>query len=376
MPASGAAATGAVSPPFCGREIFSPPADKLLEAAERIRLRLGDWPAPRAPWRICVAPPEQPGPGDLIVAADACPHEQDTARWLAAGAAVLDATARTMSLHLGDALYVLEGAPCDDWIAALAAFVDCGFAPHDALCLALAWREGDDRSADAWPYDLSHFPRVLGLPAPPAQRFPSCPPNLGLYPVVPTAQWVERLLALGVTTVQLRHKLTDAALQAEIGRAADAGRAHGAQVFINDHWRTALDANAYGVHLGQEDLPSADLNALAQAGLRLGLSTHGYYEILVALHFRPSYIALGAIFPTNTKTVTTAPQGLARLARYVRLLEGVAPTVAIGGIDAANLRSVLSTGVGSAAVVSAVTGAEQRGETVEHAVLALQEVIT
>ena len=93
------------------------------------------------------------------------------------------------------------------------------------------------------------------------------------------------------------------------------------------------------------------------AGLRLGLSTHGYYEMLTALHFRPSYIALGAVFPTTTKVMPTAPQGLARLARYVRLLRGVVPTVAIGGIGGDVLPAVLATGVRSAALVRAVTEA-------------------
>ena len=96
-----------------------------------------------------------------------------------------------------------------------------------------------------------------------------------------------------------------------------------------------------------------------RAGVRLGLSTHGFYEILKALHFRPSYIALGAVFPTTTKVMPTAPQGLKRLARYVRLLDGVVPLVAIGGIDLQVLPDVLATGVGCAAVVRAVT--EARG---------------
>jgi thiamine-phosphate pyrophosphorylase len=91
--------------------------------------------------------------------------------------------------------------------------------------------------------------------------------------------------------------------------------------------------------------------------MRLGLSTHGYYEMLRALHFRPSYLAFGAVFATGTKTLATAPQGLARLERYVRLLDAHIPLVAIGGIDAARLPAVLATGVGSVALVSAITAA-------------------
>lgn len=361
------------------REVFYPPADELLEAAERIRARLGDWPRASQPVRICLVPPPQPGPGDVIVATDVQPHAADTARWVAAGATVLDASARAMRLHQGDAVRTLEAAPCDDWIAAFAAFLDCGCAPHDALCLALAWRQGDEHAQDPWPCDVSRFPRVLGLPDAPVQPFAACPAALGLYPVVPTADWIERLLALGVRTVQLRRKVDgagDAAdpralavLRADVRRAVAAGRRYDdARVFINDHWQLALDEGAYGVHLGQEDLSRADIGALAHAGLRLGLSSHGYYEILVALHFKPSYIALGAVFPTTTKAMPSVPQGLARLARYVRLLDGVVPCVAIGGIDLQTLDDVLATGVRGAALVRAVTQAHD----VEKAIFALQ----
>lgn len=345
------------------RELFWPPADKLTETAERIRARLGDWPPTHAPWRICLTPPDAPNGGDLIVVTDAAPHLASIARWMTEGAGVIEAAgespkAARVTLHLGGERYALEGELAEDWIAALAAFLDCGFDPHDALVLALAWRDGDEQQADAWPVDFKRFPRVLGLPAAPAQPFAPCPAKLGLYPVLPTADWVERVLDYGVKTVQLRSKQpTSAALTQEIERCVAAGRKHDAQLFINDHWQEAVAAGAYGVHLGQEDLREADLGAIAAAGVRLGLSTHGYFEMLTALHFRPSYLACGAVFATTTKAMPTAPQGLARLARYVKLLDGVVPMVAIGGIDGNILPAVLATGTGSAAVVRAVTEA-------------------
>lgn len=354
---------------LAGRDLFWPPADELIEAAERIRARLGDWPRARTDWRICLAAPDAARVGDLIVIIGGEADRGDAQAWRAAGAGVIEAGAGGATLTAADgARYALalSGELADDWLAALAAFLDCGFEPHDALVLALAWRDGDEmRGDDAWPVDLPCFPRVAGLPDAPAQPFPACPARLGLYPVVPTAQWIERVLALGVVTAQLRVK--DAApetLAAEIAQAVAAGRAHGARVFVNDHWREAAQAGAYGVHLGQEDLETADLAAIAASGMRLGLSTHGYYEMLRALHFRPSYLAFGAVFPTGTKTLATAPQGLARLERYVRLLSAHVPLVAIGGIDLARLPAVLATGVGSAALVSAVTAASDPAQAV------------
>ena len=345
------------------RELFWPPADELTETAERIRARLGDWQPTHAPWRICLTPPDAPNGGDLIIVTDAAPHLTNIARWMTDGAGVIEAAgenpkAARATLHLGGERYALEGELAEDWIPALAAFLDCGFDPHDALVLALAWRDGDEQQADAWPVDIKRFPRVLGLPAAPAQPFAPCPAKLGLYPVLPTADWVERVLDYGVKTMQLRSKQPkSAALTSEIERCVAAGRKHDAQLFINDHWQEAVAAGAYGVHLGQEDLREADLGAIAAAGVRLGLSTHGYFEMLTALHFRPSYLACGAVFATTTKAMPTAPQGLARLARYVKLLDGVVPMVAIGGIDGNVLPEVLATGAGSAAVVRAVTEA-------------------
>lgn len=183
-------------------------------------------------------------------------------------------------------------------------------------------------------------------------------PEMGLYPVVDSVAWLERLLKLGINTIQLRIKTAvDAAgLRAEISAAIALGQQYQAQLFINDHWQLALQLGAYGVHLGQEDLATADLHALQQAGIRLGVSTHGYAELLRAKALQPSYIALGHIFPTKTKQMPSQPQGVARLAQYVPLAAPY-PTVAIGGITAERLAAVAATGVNSIAVVTAITEA-------------------
>ncbi|ELY4512704.1 thiamine phosphate synthase [Cronobacter dublinensis] len=188
-----------------------------------------------------------------------------------------------------------------------------------------------------------------------APLFAPVPRRLGLYPVVDSVEWIARLLEAGVRTLQLRIKdKTDADVEADVRAAIDLGKRYHARLFINDYWRLAIKHQAYGVHLGQEDLQTADLNAIRAAGLRLGVSTHDDMEIDVALAVRPSYIALGHVFPTQTKQMPSAPQGLAQLAAHVQRL-GDYPTVAIGGISLARAPAVLETGVGSIAVVSAIT---------------------
>ena len=129
-------------------------------------------------------------------------------------------------------------------------------------------------------------------------------------------------------------------------------------MFINDHWQLALKHGAFGVHLGQEDALVADLSALAANNIALGLSSHSYFEILLATQLNPSYIALGHIFATTTKQMPSKPQGLTKLACYVSLLNGHYPTVAIGGIDGDCLKEVAETGVDDVAVVRAITQAK------------------
>ena len=188
--------------------------------------------------------------------------------------------------------------------------------------------------------------------------FPPLTGPIGFYPVVPDAAWVQRLLDWGVRTVQLRIKALDhppADIEQQVRAAVAAGRAvPGAQVFINDHWQLALAAGAYGVHLGQQDLDSADLTALRQAGIRLGLSSHTQAELARAKALQPSYLAIGPIYPTTLKVMPYAPVGLAQLKDWAALA-APCPVVAIGGISLALMPGVLACGVDGVAVVSALT---------------------
>ncbi|PHM74503.1 thiamine phosphate synthase [Xenorhabdus kozodoii] len=187
--------------------------------------------------------------------------------------------------------------------------------------------------------------------------------RLGLYPVVDSLTWIERLLEAGVKTLQLRIKdQPEARAEKDIQSAIALGHQYNARLFINDYWRLAIKHQAYGVHLGQEDLDSADLNAIQQAGLRLGISTHNQQELARAKSLRPSYIALGHIFPTTTKTMPSSPQGLEALKHQVAITPEY-PTVAIGGISLARVPDVVATGVGGVALVSAITQAKDWRQT-------------
>jgi len=195
--------------------------------------------------------------------------------------------------------------------------------------------------------------------------FPACGGPIGLYPIVDSIKWLELLLPLGIRTIQLRIKnKSGLALESEIAKCICFAKKFNTQLFINDYWQLAIKYQAYGVHLGQEDLEYADINAIYHAGLRLGISTHSYFEIARANLLKPSYIAFGPIFETNSKIMSFAPQGLTQLKYWCQLLDY--PIVAIGGINKDTFLQVYDTGVDGIAMISAITHAKNPIESAKE----------
>jgi thiamine-phosphate pyrophosphorylase len=173
-----------------------------------------------------------------------------------------------------------------------------------------------------------------------------------VYPVVDRAEWVQRLLPLGVRLVQLRVKdRPDEEVRAEIREAKALCADAGAQLIVNDHWELALAEKCDFVHLGQGDLDTTDVSALRKNAVKIGVSTHDDAELERALLLEPDYIALGPIYPTLLKVMPWAPQGLERLAEWKRRAAGI-PLVAIGGLTVERLRGVFAAGADVAAVVT------------------------
>jgi len=172
------------------------------------------------------------------------------------------------------------------------------------------------------------------------------------YLIVDSDTWLARLVPLGVKLVQLRIKNQPiATLRPQIRHAQAICRQHDCQLVLNDHWRLALELGCDYVHLGQDDLQTADIAALRQAGISLGVSTHSRAELDIALQLDADYIALGPIYPTQLKAMPWQPQGLARLQEWQQQID-TRPLVAIGGITAARAPRVLAAGAHSAAVVT------------------------
>jgi len=260
-------------------------------------------------------------------------------------------------------------------LAGALAAINMGFIETDAKVLGKAWSrmaQGDGGfNALKWPNRPEHFDLLPWTRNMNPNAFPECPTRLGLYGVMPDADWVKRMVDAQLPTVQLRFKSEDKyKIRKQIKESVKAAKDSQTLLFINDYWEQAIDEGAYGVHLGQEDMVTADLDKIRVAGLRLGLSTHGYAELAYADRFCPSYIAMGAVFPTNLKKMPTAPQGLGRLYQYAKLMSHY-PLVAIGGIDQDSIRAVSRSGVGSVGVVRAITQAKDPKAAVKH----LQELM-
>ncbi|MBT26314.1 MAG: thiamine phosphate synthase [Rhodobacteraceae bacterium] len=175
------------------------------------------------------------------------------------------------------------------------------------------------------------------------------------YPIFDSSDWLERLLPLGGKFVQLRIKdQPQDVLRAEIARAQQLCQTHGATLVVNDHWQLAIDLGCDWIHLGQEDLDTADLPAIRAAGLKLGLSTHDRAELDRALAINPDYIALGPVYPTILKKMKWHQQGLEKLTEWKALI-GDIPLIAIGGMSVERAAGAMRAGADCVSAVTDIT---------------------
>lgn len=186
----------------------------------------------------------------------------------------------------------------------------------------------------------------------------------GLYPIVdvstlerrglPVLGFAEQVLAARPALLQLRAKHTTARDALELLRALSPLCAKcGTLLFANDRPDLALLAGAPGVHVGQHDLPLAEVRRVAPA-LKVGVSTHTHAELDRALAEKPDYVAFGPVFATPSKTDHEPPVGLDGLAlAHERARRAGVPLVAIGGIGLQRATEV-SAACDLVAVISAL----------------------
>lgn len=175
------------------------------------------------------------------------------------------------------------------------------------------------------------------------------------YPIFDSTEWLSRLLPLGIKLVQLRIKdMPENRLRQEITAARKLTDSAGCQLIINDYWQLAIDLGCDYVHLGQEDLDNADIQALKKVGVRFGISTHSEDELDRALALGPDYVALGPVYPTILKKMAWGPQGLERVTQWKQRV-GDLPLIGIGGINPERAHGVLNAGADVISLVTDIT---------------------
>ena len=175
------------------------------------------------------------------------------------------------------------------------------------------------------------------------------------YPIFDSADWLKRMVPLGIKLVQLRIKDKDETeLRAEIRAARNICEAHDCQLVVNDYWKLAIEEGCDFIHLGQEDLDDADLDAIRSSGIKLGISSHDATELDRALALNPAYIALGPVYPTILKKMKWHEQGLDRVREWKAAI-GDIPLVGIGGMNVDRAQGVFEAGADIVSVVTDIT---------------------
>ena len=168
-------------------------------------------------------------------------------------------------------------------------------------------------------------------------------------------QQVEAALQGGVTCVQLREKHLDRdAFLAEARQICALCRRYGVPFIVNDDLDVALACGADGAHVGQDDMPAAEVRRRAGRRLIVGVSAHTPEEARLAEAAGADYLGAGAVFGSATKTDASllTPAGLQAVCAAVHI-----PVVAIGGVNARNILQLQGSGAAGAAVVSGIFGA-------------------
>ena len=130
----------------------------------------------------------------------------------------------------------------------------------------------------------------------------------------------------------------------------------GVPLIINDHIDIALAVDADGVHVGQDDMPVADVRRLIGPDKWLGLSVTNAVQMAEVPYELVDYLGIGPVYPTGTKSDAAPVVGVSAFAEVVA--ESRLPVVGIGGIQVGNCLPLVQAGAKGVAVVSAICGQE------------------
>jgi thiamine-phosphate pyrophosphorylase len=176
-------------------------------------------------------------------------------------------------------------------------------------------------------------------------------------PVAGYAKCAEAAVRAGVKIIQLRMKHAsreDVLREAKLMRSITKGSQ--TLFIVNDDPEIAREAEADGVHVGQDDIAPHEIRKLYPELKIVGLSTHSPAQTVASNAHNVDYVGVGPVYATPTKDIPDPTLGLDTMAEMVRLAKR--PAVAIGGIDETRLPDVLKAGARNFAVVRAVCQSE------------------
>jgi thiamine-phosphate pyrophosphorylase len=178
-------------------------------------------------------------------------------------------------------------------------------------------------------------------------------------------QIAEGALGGGCRAVQLRDKeLGDEDFVELAARMTEMCRSRGALLFVNDRVGAVLRSGADGVHLGVEDVPVYEARSVLGESAIIGFSPENTAQARKAVEDGADYLGVGPVFGSTSKGDSGPEIGTVLLAEYCRL--GVAPVIAVGGIDEGNAQAALAAGASGVAVLSAVAKAGSVERAVER----------
>ena len=194
----------------------------------------------------------------------------------------------------------------------------------------------------------------------------------GLYVIIdtealkgrPHVEAASQVIRGGARMIQLRDKVqSKEKLLSVAQQLRTLCSEHNVLFIINDYLDVALETDADGLHLGQDDLPVKAARKLLPLGKIVGGSATTVEQAIKIQSEGADYVAVGAIYLTASKTSTTTPAKVVGLETLRQVRQAVtSPIVAIGGITRDNAAEVMAAGADSVAVISAVLGAESPEE--------------
>jgi thiamine-phosphate pyrophosphorylase len=188
--------------------------------------------------------------------------------------------------------------------------------------------------------------------------------NNRIYPICENVDIYNRLKKLNPALIQLRIKEVPFSSLGRTLNEIDQGDSLACKI-LNDFDGHINPEIFGGIHLGQEDIYRADLSAIKEKKLVLGVSTHCYFELAIAAGLSPSYVALGPIFDTPCKSMSFGPRGYEKIREWKKILRTI-PVVAIGGMTPKRAKEAFQYGADVVAVQSDITLAENPEERFLH----------